>query len=241
MSEKPEVKYCAVAYKNPITHRIGYRPVITGRDIRYFEQIVDYALNSKYVRGKKDDILAIIRGFLRACKQLMIQGLSVEIDQWMRLHPELTGILEDGQTVDPNENELKMYITPLLTLKDITTDDFTWKITTPQTEKVVVTYGIGVGSDEPGIWPIGQDLLLVGRNLQFDPELGDYCTAEWEGCEEPYELTYDTSAYSFARFTYQQYIQELPDGAIITIKLYSRGGKECAETTINVTDVILSR
>ena len=222
--DKIAMKYAVVSGKKPGTQTVVLHPVIVDRTTYYVNSTIDYALNAGYIRGQKDDMLGIIRGFFRACKELVDSGFAVNLADWVRIHPELTGALDsETRQLSDDKNSLKVRLTPLSEMKDLSIDDFSWTSTEDTGKVVKVTSILGVG-DNPNEWTKTKDLFIGGRNLQFNASLGDTCTVEWDGCENPISLTCSESDYAHIKFSWSALLADLEDETPLTIKLTSRGG-----------------
>ena len=104
MNTKPSMKYRVVGGRNPQTGNPLFRPVVTDRETMYLDQVVQYALNAGYVRGQFHDMRGALNGFIEAIQQLGRDGKAVNLNNWLRIHAELTGTVgENRQLSERNE------------------------------------------------------------------------------------------------------------------------------------------
>jgi len=223
MADKPKLKYTVVTGKNPATQATVLRPLITGRSTYYINSVIQYALNASYVRGQIDDMTGVVRGFFRACKELVNSGVAVNLADWIRIHPELTGSLDDSRQLDATRNGIKVAISPLSEMKKLTIDDFSWQSTEDTGKVVKVDSVFSVGS-EPGNIVKNQGIMFTGKNLQFSSALGDKVTVEYEGLSTPINMTPTENDYAHQKFQWPSLLDEIDDGTILIFKLKSRAG-----------------
>ena len=116
MNIKPSMKYRVVQGRNPRTGGIVQRPLIVERETYYLDQLVQYALKAGYVRGQFHDMRGALNGFVQAMQQLGKDGKAVNLNNWLRIHAELTGTVGENRQLT-ERNEMNVNITALNDLK----------------------------------------------------------------------------------------------------------------------------
>lgn len=122
--DKPQLKYRVVSGRNPKTGGVLLRPIIVDRETYDMDQLVEYALNAGYVRGQFHDMRGALNGFVEAMQPLGKAGKAVNLNNWHRIHAELTGTVGDTRQLT-DTNELHVAITALTDLK-AKVSDFSW-------------------------------------------------------------------------------------------------------------------
>mgnify|MGYP003319785675 CR=1 FL=1 len=226
MASKPKLKFRVVAGHNPKTHEALLRPQIAERETYYMDQLVEYALNAGYVRGQFHDMRGALNGFVEAMQQLGKDGKAVNLNDWLRIHGELTGQVDETRQLT-DANEYKVRITALKELKRKATD-FSW--TNVDDTGVVPKIDTITYDGCPDNWKIQKSagFTATGRNLIFSADLGDTVKATWteSGVEKTATLTPSGSGYSFIKFNAVTAFASVPDGTEITLVFTLHGGVE---------------
>lgn len=226
MANKPKLKFRVVTGHNPKTEAPLLRPQIAERETYYMDQLVEYALNAGYVRGQFHDMRGALNGFVEAMQQLGKDGKAVNLNDWLRIHGELTGQVDETRQLT-DANEYKVRITALKELKR-KASDFSWTNVddTGAVPKIdTITY-----DGCPDNWKIQKSagFTATGRNLIFSADLGDAVKATWleDGVEKSATLTPSGSGYSFIKFNAVTAFAAVPDGTEITLSFTLHGGVE---------------
>ena len=227
MANKPKLKFRVIAGRNPKTHEPLLRPLIADRETYYMDQLVEYALNAGYVRGQFHDMRGALNGFVEAMQQLGKDGKAVNLNDWLRIHGELSGTVDETRQLT-DANEYKVRITALKELKR-KASDFSW--TNIDDTGVVPKIDTITYDGCPDNWKIQKSsgFTATGRNLIFDKiRLADKVMAQWlEGDEEKSaELTPSGSGYSFLKFDTVAAFADIPVGTKITLLFTLHGGVE---------------
>ena len=227
MNTKPKLKFRVVAGHNPKTSEALLRPQIAERETYYMDQLVEYALNAGYVRGQFHDMRGALNGFVEAMQQLGKDGKAVNLNDWLRIHGELTGQVDETRQLT-DANEYKVRITALKELKR-KASDFSW--TNIDDTGVVPKIDTITYDGCPDNWKIQKSsgFTATGRNLIFDKiRLADKVMARWsQGDEEKSEeLTPSGSGYSFLKFDTVAAFAGIPTGTKITLLFTLHGGVE---------------
>ena len=227
MANKPKLKFRVVAGHNPKTKAPLLRPQIAERETYYMDQLVEYALNAGYVRGQFHDMRGALNGFVEAMQQLGKDGKAVNLNDWLRIHGELTGQVDETRVLT-DANEYKVRITALKELKR-KASDFSW--TNIDDTGVVPKIDTITYDGCPDNWKIQKSsgFTATGRNLIFDKtNLGDKVMANWveDGEEKSAELTPSGSGYSFIKFSWPTALAEVPVGTEIVLTFTLHGGVE---------------
>lgn len=227
MNTKTKLKFRVVAGHNPKTKAPLLRPQIAERETYYMDQLVEYALNAGYVRGQFHDMRGALNGFVEAMQQLGKDGKAVNLNDWLRIHGELTGQVDETRQLT-DANEYKVRITALKELKRKATD-FSW--TNIDDAGVVPKVDTITYEGCPDNWKIQKSsgFTATGRNLICDAaKFGDAVKASWTqgGEAKSADLTPSGSGYSFIKFDWPTAFADIPEGTEITLTFTLHGGIE---------------
>ena len=225
MNTKPSMKYRVVGGRNPQTGSPLFRPVVTDRETMYLDQVVQYALNAGYVRGQFHDMRGALNGFIEAIQQLGRDGKAVNLNNWLRIHAELTGTVGENRQLT-ERNEMNVNITALNDLK-CDWRDFSWTNVddTGAIPKIDTILSLG---GKPSELIKSKSIRLTGKNLYFDAEMGDTVTLTWiEGEEEKTAFVTPTeSDYSHMLLPWPAELDDVEAGTKITFTLRTHAGIE---------------
>ena len=225
MNTKPSMKYRVVGGRNPQTGSPLFRPVVTDRETMYLDQVVQYALNAGYVRGQFHDMRGALNGFIEAIQQLGRDGKAVNLNNWLRIHAELTGTVGENRQLT-ERNEMNVNITALNDLK-CDWRDFSWTNVddTGAIPKIDTILSLG---GKPSELIKSKSIRLTGKNLYFDAEMGDTVTLAWiEGEEEKTAMvTPSESDYSHMLLPWPEELNDVEAGKKITFTLRTHAGIE---------------
>ena len=225
MNTKPSMKYRVVGGRNPQTGNPLFRPVVTDRETMYLDQVVQYALNAGYVRGQFHDMRGALNGFIEAIQQLGRDGKAVNLNNWLRIHAELTGTVGENRQLT-ERNEMNVNITALHDLK-CDWRDFSWTNVddTGAIPKIDTILSLG---GKPSELIKSKSIRLTGKNLYFDGEMGDMVTISWiEGEEEKTAMAIPSeSDYSHMLLPWPEELSDVEAGTKITFTLRTHVGIE---------------
>ena len=225
MNTKPSMKYRVVGGRNPQTGNPLFRPVVTDRETMYLDQVVQYALNAGYVRGQFHDMRGALNGFIEAIQQLGRDGKAVNLNNWLRIHAELTGTVGENRQLT-ERNEMNVNITALHDLK-CDWRDFSWTNVddTGAIPKIDTILSLG---GKPSELIKSKSIRLTGKNLYFDAEMGDMVTISWiEGEEEKTAMAMPSeSDYSHMLLSWPAELDDVEAGTKITFTLRTHAGIE---------------
>ena len=225
MNTKPSMKYRVVGGRNPQTGNPLFRPVVTDRETMYLDQVVQYALNAGYVRGQFHDMRGALNGFIEAIQQLGRDGKAVNLNNWLRIHAELTGTVGENRQLT-ERNEMNVNITALNDLK-CDWRDFSWTNVddTGAIPKIDTILSLG---GKPSELIKSKSIRLTGKNLYFDGEMGDMVTISWiEGEEEKTAMAIPSeSDYSHMLLPWPEELSDVEAGTKITFTLRTHVGIE---------------
>ena len=225
MNTKPSMKYRVVGGRNPQTGSPLFRPVVTDRETMYLDQVVQYALNAGYVRGQFHDMRGALNGFIEAIQQLGRDGKAVNLNNWLRIHAELTGTVGENRQLT-ERNEMNVNITALHDLK-CDWRDFSWTNVddTGAIPKIDTILSLG---GKPSELIKSKSIRLTGKNLYFDAEMGDMVTLTWiEGEEEKTAMAMPSeSDYSHMLLSWPAELDDVEAGTKITFTLRTHAGIE---------------
>ena len=225
MNTKPSMKYRVVGGRNPQTGNPLFRPVVTDRETMYLDQVVQYALNAGYVRGQFHDMRGALNGFIEAIQQLGRDGKAVNLNNWLRIHAELTGTVGENRQLT-ERNEMNVNITALNDLK-CDWRDFSWTNVddTGAIPKIDTILSLG---GKPSELIKSKSIRLTGKNLYFDGEMGDMVTLTWiEGEEEKTAMAIPSeSDYSHMLLPWPEELSDVEAGTKITFTLRTHVGIE---------------
>lgn len=225
MNTKPSMKYRVVGGRNPQTGNPLFRPVVTDRETMYLDQVVQYALNAGYVRGQFHDMRGALNGFIEAIQQLGRDGKAVNLNNWLRIHAELTGTVGENRQLT-ERNEMNVNITALNDLK-CDWRDFSWTNVddTGAIPKIDTILSLG---GKPSELIKSKSIRLTGKNLYFDAEMGDTVTLTWiEGEEEKTAMAMPSeSDYSHMLLNWPAELDDVEAGTKITFTLRTHAGIE---------------
>ena len=225
MNTKPSMKYRVVGGRNPQTGSPLFRPVVTDRETMYLDQVVQYALNAGYVRGQFHDMRGALNGFIEAIQQLGRDGKAVNLNNWLRIHAELTGTVGENRQLT-ERNEMNVNITALNDLK-CDWRDFSWTNVddTGAIPKIDTILSLG---GKPSELIKSKSIRLTGKNLYFDAEMGDTVTISWiEDEEEKTAMAIPSeSDYSHMLLPWPEELSDVEAGTKITFTLRTHAGIE---------------
>ena len=225
MNTKPSMKYRVVGGRNPQTGSPLFRPVVTDRETMYLDQVVQYALNAGYVRGQFHDMRGALNGFIEAIQQLGRDGKAVNLNNWLRIHAELTGTVGENRQLT-ERNEMNVNITALHDLK-CDWRDFSWTNVddTGAIPKIDTILSLG---GKPSELIKSKSIRLTGKNLYCDAEMGDVVTITWiEGEEEKSAVVMPSeSDYSHMLLPWPEELNDVKTGTKITFTLRTHAGIE---------------
>ena len=225
MNTKPSMKYRVVGGRNPQTGNPLFRPVVTDRETMYLDQVVQYALNAGYVRGQFHDMRGALNGFIEAIQQLGRDGKAVNLNNWLRIHAELTGTVGENRQLT-ERNEMNVNITALHDLK-CDWRDFSWTNVddTGAIPKIDTILSLG---GKPSELIKSKSIRLTGKNLYFDAEMGDMVTLTWiEGEEEKTAMAMPSeSDYSHMLLPWPAELDDVEAGTKITFTFRTHAGIE---------------
>lgn len=233
-TNKPMLKYRVVSGRNPKTGGVLLRPVITERETLYMDQVVNYALNAGYVRGQFHDMRGALNGFVEAVQQLGKDGKAVNLNNWLRIHAELTGTVGQSRQLT-NKNELHVAITALTDLK-ANISDFNWtnidddgllmqieSITSPNGAKDEITKS--------------KTIVANGKNLSFNAAWGDKVLVSYkvDDEEKTMELVPTEQSETYLRFEWPEELTEVSLDTELTFIFRLHGSEEGIEQEVTRT------
>ena len=225
MSTKPQMKFRVVQGHNPRTGGTIQRPQIVDRETYYMNQVVDFAKNAGYIRGQLEDLKGNANGLIEAVKKLGQMGKAVNLNNWLRIHAELTGTVGESRQLT-DENELRVRITTLSDLK-ANVSDFSWQNVEdsgviPKVEMILSPGG------KPWEAVKTRGILVTGRNLFFDAAKGDTATISWgEGASaQSINVTPTEAYYSHMLFAWPTALADVEAGTKLTFSFRTCAGIE---------------
>ena len=224
---KPKLKYRVVLGRNPKTGETVKRPQITERETYYLDQVVRFALDNGYVRGQFHDMRGALNGFIECIQYLGLNGKAVSLNDWLRVHAELSGTVNDDYTLS-EDNELRVRIQALKELK-ADQDQFSWTNVTDTAAAPKVSTFMSVGGKTNKVIVAGAAFTANGTNLTFYPSLGDTAAMVWmdaNGEEHSIELVPAESDYQHIKFNWTEDLDDIPMNSEVTLKLTLCGGVE---------------
>lgn len=226
---KPKLKYRVVQGRNPKTGDPMNRPQIAERDTYTTDQVVEYALNAGYVRGQFHDMRGALNGFIEAVQQLGKDGKSVNLNDWLRVHGELTGSCDETRRLSA-KNGYRVRITALKELKrDVS--EFSWVNVDSAGVVVKVNTLMYNGSPVDGRIMKAKEIIVTGKNLAFSAEAGDMITLSWQEGDETKTafVTPTESDYSHVVLPWPAELDDVADDTEVTFLFRTHGGVEGGE------------
>lgn len=225
MNIKPSMKFRVVQGRNPKTGGTVQRPLIVERETYYLDQVVQYALNAGYVRGQFHDMRGALNGFIQAMQQLGKDGKAVNLNNWLRIHAELTGTVGESRQLS-DRNEMRVNITALQDLKSDWTQ-FSWTNVDNTGAMPKIDTILSPGGKP---WEIvkSKGILVTGRNLYFDAAKGDTASISYgEGdAAVTLAITPTESDYSHMLFGWPAELEEVAAGTKLTLSFRTCAGVE---------------
>ena len=225
MNTKPSMKFRVVQGHNPRTGGSIQRPQIVDRETYYMNQVVDFAKNAGYIRGQLEDLKGNANGLIEAVKKLGQMGKAVNLNNWLRVHAELTGTVGESRQLT-DENELRVRITTLNDLK-AKVSDFSWTNVEdsgviPKVEMILSPGG------KPWEAVKTKGILATGRNLFFNAAKGDTATITWGEGEsaQTISITPTESDYSHMLFAWPTALADVEPGTKLTFSFRTCAGIE---------------
>jgi hypothetical protein len=134
MASKPVIHYAVHNGINPKTREPLKLPRIVNQPILSQDDIVDRAIDTYRVKGKRTEVVATMRGIFEQIIRELQDGSAVTIEGLVRFAPTLTGSVGDNCLLT-EANELKLNATPLVKMKALNNGDFTFeKVDSKQAE-----------------------------------------------------------------------------------------------------------
>lgn len=223
---KTHMRYRIVNGFNPKTKGRILRPQIAERETYYLDQVVQFALDNGYVRGQFHDMRGALNGFIEAIQYLGLSGKAVSLNDWLRVHAELTGTVGDDYQIS-SANEVRVCIQALKELKT-TYDKFSWENVSDTGVMPKVQYISYEGAEDTGKIMKSKTIAVTGKNLVYKAELGDAIVAKWmEGdTEKSATLTPATSGFTFINIAWPSAFDDIPADTEVTFTFTLHGGKE---------------
>lgn len=126
MANKPKIQYAVIDGKNPQNGETVKYPRIVNQRTLTQEDIVDLAIDSYRVKGKRGEIVATVRGVFDQIAHELASGAAVNIAGLVRIYTMLGGqVGEDGEITESNKLNVKTL--PLLELKSLNLGDFAFE------------------------------------------------------------------------------------------------------------------
>ena len=223
---KPQLKYRVVNGYNPKTHGTCKRPQITERETYYLDQVVQFALDNGFVRGQFQDMKGALNGFIECIQYLGLNGKAVSLNDWLRVHSELTGTIGEDYQLSAS-NELRVCIQALKELKT-NVDKFSWTNVSDTGVLPKIDSLMYVGAPQSGEIKKSLAIIATGRNLAFNASLGDSVIISWMDSDETRSTTVTPteSDYSHMKFDWPSSLDDVPIGTELTFTFTLHGGVE---------------
>ena len=90
------------------------------------DDIVDRAIDTYRVKGKRTEVVATMRGIFEQIILELRGGSAVTIKGLVRFAPSLTGTVGEDEAIT-EANGLKVHATPLVDMKSLNNGDFTFE------------------------------------------------------------------------------------------------------------------
>lgn len=225
--DKYEVKYRVLPFAHPVTKAKCLRPVIVDRQTYTLPQLVAFALNGGYVRGQHYDVCGTVNGILEAIQELGRQGHAVNLGDWLRVHGELTGKVDEvTRRVGPG-NGYRTVLTPLKKMRG-KLSDFTWVNADELEGRLRVSVISGDGCKEANRILPGRAISVTGAYLTVRPERGDSVVATWRdasGVERHAALVPTVNSTIYLKFAPFAALDGIPAGTEVTFTFRIHVGK----------------
>jgi hypothetical protein len=226
INTRSTLKYRVVNGYNPRTRETLKRPQITERETLYLDQVVKFALDNGFVRGQFHDVRGTVNGFIEAIQYLGLNGKAVSLNDWLRVHAELTGTVGENYQLS-SSNELRVCIQALKELKT-SVDNFNWTNVSDMGAVPRIDSLMQVGGTAN--WKItrNKEIILTGKNLAYDATLGDTAIITWQDGSETKSaaITPVESDYSHQKFEWPTDLNDVPAGTEISFAITLHGGAE---------------
>ena len=216
--EKYEIRYRVLPFTHPVTKAKYLRPLIVERQTYSLSQLVTFALSGGYVRGQHADICGTVHGIIEAIQELGRQGHAVNLGDYLRVHGELTGRIDEvTRRVGPG-NGYRMVLTPLKKMRG-KLSDFNW-VNVDELEGRLRVSSIASGDcrELDRILP-GKTIFVTGNYLTVRPERGDSVVATWldsSGVEQHAALVPTRNGTICLEFAPFAALDALPAGTEVT-------------------------
>ena len=126
MASKPTIQYAVQDGKNLRTGEALKVPRIVNQPILSQDDIVDRAIDTYRVKGKRTEVVATMRGIFEQIIRELQDGSAVTIEGLVRFAPALKGTVGKDELLTA-ANKLKVNATPLVTIKALNNGDFTFE------------------------------------------------------------------------------------------------------------------
>lgn len=230
------MKYRVITARNPKTGGTLLRPVVTDRNTMSMKQLVDYAKKANFVRGQQKDLEGLLGGFIEAMKDRAEAGYSINVKDWFIISGQLRGTVGEDRSLTA-ANDYRITITPTKDLQ-VGIDQFSWTNVEDTGLRVKID-GLLSPNGKPGQIVKTKQILLTGKNLQFDAALGDTMTITYEGLTTPISITPTESDYVHQLYAWPTLLADVDPETELTFKLTSRGGISGAAAQVNTKLAIL--
>ena len=229
MKQKCQLKYRVLSTVHPGTGKKFLRPVIAERDTYSLEQVVEFALSSGYVRGHFYDVCGTVNGFIEAVQKLGMMGKAVKLGDWLRVHGELTGTVDEETRRVGERNDYRVVLTPLRKMS-VKASAFDWVSLEELEGRLRLTrLSSGAENAKEGEILRGKPIWVSGMNLMCSPSRGDSIVATWAGPDgglrhAALEVMEESQVYSALKWPTQ--LDDAPDGTVVTLTYRIHVGKD---------------
>lgn len=235
---KPKMKYRVAQGHNLKGGNPIKRPVVTDRETLSLKQLVAYAKKAGYMRGQQKDLEGLAGGLLEAAKDRALEGYSLNFNDWFVISGQIKGQVDDTLQL----NSSNSYHVTITASKDMKVDinNFEWTRIDDNGITVKVDNLTSPGGKQGEVTK-GKAIVVTGRNLAFNTDLGDTVTVAWEVDDEEtsISLTPTEQSDSYLRFDWPEDLNDVAPGTQLTFSFRTRAGIASGGEQVNMKTATL--
>lgn len=231
---KTKLYYGIANGQNPLTKAPVKRPYLTNRQIYDSEGVIDYAIRTGHIRGKKHDLVGVLNGAIATVRELITMGYVVDLDGWLLFFLALTGQVGDDLAIGA-KNELRFRVRALKELK-VSPSDFSFE-RVGDLGVMVRVENISSPNGKKGEAIKSKVIVANGNNLVYNAAWGDKVVVSWMEGEEKksLELVPSEQSAAYLRFDWPEGLNDLEPGTELTFSFSLHGAEGQGEQSTQKT------
>ena len=244
-TEKATLSYRAVAGKNPQDKTQTFlRPLIVNKETYDTSRCLRFGMENGYIQGGQFYAnFGVVNGFLEAVQRLGKDGRDILLNGWIRIHPELKGIIDPVTRQLGANNELHVCACVLNDLRR-KAEEFNWTCVDDNGVRTTIQHIQSVGGAKDKEIIASAKIAVRGTNLSYNSAT-DKITASWETkdaesgvvSDHTVDLVPESSGYSAMVLPFPTELADAPINTVVTFTFFLRQGKADASVIPAVAKV----